>query len=182
MRDFLTYDISPVTVKPWDPLYPEVFSRVCELLAVHFPGKQYVHFGSTSVPGLRGKGVIDLFMITKPEEYKRCLATLESVGFQYPTFAPQPLPAHRPWRIAAIRHGDSIYKIHVHLTWQESPDHRNALRFNVALCRDPDLREAYMKAKEDAVAKGFTGLTEYNQQKDSFLQEFLRDGQDASTR
>jgi len=92
------------------------------------------------------------------------------------------LPAHRPWRIAAVEHGGSIYKLHVHLTWANSPDHRNALRFVAALRGTSALRHAYEKAKENAVAQGFTGLTEYNQQKDRFLEEFLRNGRERRRR
>lgn len=172
MTEFLKYDIKPVSVQPSDSHAPEAFSHVTRLLAPHFPGKQFVHFGSTSVPGLRGKGVIDLFLLAEREEYDQCLEILDSLEFQYPTFAPQPLPQHRPWRIAAVQYGTRVYKIHIHLTPPNSPDHKNALRFTEALRRSPELRDEYEKAKETAVARGFTGLTEYNQQKDRFLEKF----------
>jgi len=181
MTRFLRYDIKPVEVQPADARMPEVFAHIAKLLAPHFPGKQFVHFGSTSVPGLPGKGVIDLFILAETEEYQQCLETLESLGFQYPTFAPQPLPEHRPWRIAAVQYGDTLYKIHVHLTPPNSADHKNALRFVAALRRSPELRDAYEKAKETAIAQGFTGLTEYGQQKDRFLEEFLAEKPAAAT-
>lgn len=173
MSGLLRYDIKPVRVQAAGARAPEVFAHITTLLAPHLPGKQFVHFGSTAVPGLRGKGVIDLFILAEAEEYEQCLERLESLGFQSPTFAPQPLPAHRPWRIAAVRFRGRLYKIHVHLTPPNSADHRNALRFVEALRHNPELRDADEKAKEEAVAHGFTGLTEYGQQKDRFLEEFL---------
>jgi GrpB-like predicted nucleotidyltransferase (UPF0157 family) len=181
MTDFLKYGITPVKVQPPDARTPEVFAHITKLLAPHFPGRQFVHFGSTSVAGLRGKGVIDLFILAQPEEYEQCLATLESLGFQYPTFAPQPLPAHRPWRIAAVQFGNSLHKINVHLTPPNSPDHKNALRFVEALQRNPELRAAYEKAKHNALAQGFTELTAYNQQKDRFVKKFFARKPEAPT-
>lgn len=184
MTVFLEYhELEPVEIRPYDPKSAEVFDRVKDVLQRHFPGKGIIHFGSTAVPGLRGKGVIDLFILAKRTEFGLCVDILESLGFQYPPVLNHGvmLP-HRPKRVATFAYDDSIYRIHVSLTTPDSEDHRNALRFVAALRRSGKLREGYQRKKEEAIAAGLLTSREYADFKGEFIEEFLSRERETPTR
>ena len=50
----------PPTVEPWDPRTIEVAAAVTELIRERRPDLTVEHIGSTAVPGLPGKGIVDL--------------------------------------------------------------------------------------------------------------------------
>ena len=53
-----------VALVPYDPTWPEIFERERASLAaaIHDPGVSIVHVGSTSVPGLAAKPIIDILI------------------------------------------------------------------------------------------------------------------------
>ncbi len=83
-----------VDVIAYDPTWPEAFEREREHLIACLPPGIIVrveHFGSTAVPGLRAKPIIDMLVeVTSLERVQReVVPILESQGYEYfwrPTF------------------------------------------------------------------------------------------------
>ena len=73
-----------ITVEPYNPKWPERFNRLKELLApvLNDFDCRLEHVGSTSVPGLAAKPVIDADLILNaPERLGELKARLEPLGF-----------------------------------------------------------------------------------------------------
>ena len=75
-----------ITLSPYDPLWAEEFSRVRTELASALPDwiLSIDHVGSTSVPGLEAKPIIDISVAVPDLRASLCLVpVLEGLGFRY---------------------------------------------------------------------------------------------------
>ena len=63
----IDYERHEVEVGDWDPTALEVFAFVRDSLAVALPDHEMEHIGSTSVPGLRGKGIVDVMVLARDD-------------------------------------------------------------------------------------------------------------------
>jgi GrpB-like predicted nucleotidyltransferase (UPF0157 family) len=73
---------APVEVHEADPHAAEVAERLIALIAASWPGAAAEHAGSSAVPGLPGKGIIDLLLPTTPADIARVTQALFGLGFQ----------------------------------------------------------------------------------------------------
>ena len=76
------YRRAPVEVYQADPHAPEVARRLIELIATRWPGTPAEHVGSSAVPELPGKGIIDLLLPAEPADVPAVTQALLELGFQ----------------------------------------------------------------------------------------------------
>src|SRR5579859_3483879 len=57
------YEYWPAACHEHDPRSADVARKVASLIEPHLPGAVVEHFGSTSVPGCAGKGIVDLMLV-----------------------------------------------------------------------------------------------------------------------
>jgi GrpB-like predicted nucleotidyltransferase (UPF0157 family) len=88
------YPRLPVEVHEADPAAPEVARRLTALIATRWPATPAEHVGSSAVPGLAGKGIIDLLLPTPAEDIPAVTEALLDLGFQFQV--PAVFPATRP--------------------------------------------------------------------------------------
>jgi GrpB-like predicted nucleotidyltransferase (UPF0157 family) len=146
------YHRVPVEVHQADPHAPEVASRLIALIATSWPASPAEHVGSSAVPGLAGKNIIDLLMAAAPADIPAITAALVELGFQ--PQSPAAFPASRPMLWGAIDHGGIHYRIHVHVVPASSPEVAAMRGFRDALRADPCLRRRYAALKRAIVAAG----------------------------
>ena len=72
----------PVDVHQADPDAPEVARRLIALIATRWPATPAEHVGSSAVPGLAGKAIIDLLMAAEPAHIPAITKALLELGFQ----------------------------------------------------------------------------------------------------
>src|SRR4029453_16898937 len=84
----------PVQVHQADPDAPEVARRLIALIATRWPATPAEHVGSTAVPGLAGKGIIDLLLAAQPAQIPAITKALLELGFQ--PQVPATFPPTRP--------------------------------------------------------------------------------------
>lgn len=142
----------PVQVHPADPHAPEVARRLIALIATRWPGTPAEHVGSSAVPGLAGKGIIDLLLAANPVDIPAITQALLELGFQHQV--PAAFPATRPMLWGAFRHGPTDYRVHVHVVPASSPEVAAMRGFRDALRADPRLRRRYAALKRTIVAGG----------------------------
>ena len=111
----------PATVEPWDPRTIEVAGAVTELIGERRPDLVVEHIGSTAVPDLPGKGIVDLAIATTPEDVPAVAAMLRELGFG-PQPGPDPWPPSRPMLVGSLVRGGTTFRIHCHVL----PDTRGA--------------------------------------------------------
>ena len=125
------------------------------------------HIGSTSVPGLRAKPILDILVgVATLADWEKCHAPLVALGYDYAVNAG--IPNHYIFG----RGRDETERTHlVHIVEHASPTWDSEILFRDALRSDPELCRAYVEAKEAAIRAAPTVRSEYNAHKSAFVQE-----------
>ncbi len=139
-------------VLPSDPAWPGLFEaeseRLEKALAPSLDGGIH-HVGSTSVPGLAAKPVIDMLAgVRDLEEARAAFEPLAALGYRHREHRPE---AHAFFKPDGSRWGASH---HVHLTEPGSAVWCERLAFRDALRADPALRREYEELKRSLAAGG----------------------------
>jgi GrpB-like predicted nucleotidyltransferase (UPF0157 family) len=146
------YRRAPVQVHQADPHAPEVAKRLIALIATRWPRTPAEHVGSSAVPELPGKGIIDLLLPAEPADLPAVTQALLELGFHHQI--PVVFPASRPMLWGGFRHGPTDYRVHVHVVPASSPEVTAMRGFRDALRADPILRRRYAALKRAIVAGG----------------------------
>lgn len=151
----------------YNPLWEAAFIEESQRLgqALSDVAKGIEHYGSTAVPGLRAKPILDILVGVSPlDDWLMCRAPLETLGYDYAENAG--VPRHYIFG----RGRDSTERTHlVHVVEFLGGEWRSNLAFRDALRRDPSLQMSYLKVKEDAAAAVPEGRVRYNQLKAAFI-------------
>lgn len=142
----------PVEIHKADPDASEVARRLIALIATRWPATPAEHVGSSAVPGLAGKNIIDLLLAADPADIPTITQVLVELGFQHQL--PAAFPASRPMLWGTFRHGPIDYRVHVHVVPACSPEVAAMRGFRDALRADPTLRRRYAALKRAIVAGG----------------------------
>lgn len=130
------------------------------------------HVGSTAVPGLAGKGTVDLLAVARPEDVPRAARGLLAVGFQRQTIRER-FPPDRPMLQGAVDLWGRRLLVHVHLVPAGRPEIAELLGFRDALRADEALRARYEAAKRAIVARGTTVQIDYARAKGPWVEAAL---------
>jgi GrpB-like predicted nucleotidyltransferase (UPF0157 family) len=142
----------PVKIHQADPHAPAVARQLIALIATRWPGAPAEHVGSSAVPGLAGKNIIDLLLAADPVDIPAITQSLLELGFQ--PQIPAAFPASRPMLWGAFRYGSTDHRVHVHVVPASSPEVAAMRGFRDALRADPRLRRRYAALKRAIVAGG----------------------------
>jgi GrpB-like predicted nucleotidyltransferase (UPF0157 family) len=147
---------------------PAVAREVAELIAARRPGAVAEHVGSSAVPDLAGKGTVDLLLPTPPEEIPAVTDDLLALGFQRQK-VPTAFPPTRPMLQGVVRHGDTSFRVHVHVVPASSPEVAALRGFRDALLADPDLRQEYARLKRSIVDSGTVDSVAFSKAKHAWI-------------
>lgn len=160
-----------ITLAPYNSLWPDEFDRVRVELTAALPAWiiSIDHVGSTSVPGLDAKPIIDLVVaVPDLEESLALIPILESLGFQYRPAEELPDRHYLPRTVGGLR------RHHLSLAEPDSWHRRNSLTFRNVLRRDPELARRYGELKRRLAASAGTNRLDYLNGKTDFILEVLR--------
>ena len=164
----LPYCRVPIMVRESNAAAPAVARQVAELIAAKHPGAVAEHVGSSAVPGLAGKGTVDLLLPTPPEEIPALTDDLLALGFQRQQVATA-FPPTRPMLQGIIRHGDTSFRVHVHVVPASSPEVASLRGFRDALLADPALRSEYAQLKRTIVGAGTVDSVAFSKAKHAWI-------------
>ena len=164
-----------ITLVPYDPRWPESFRLEKEHLLSCLPPalvRRIEHFGSTAVPGLAAKPVVDMLVeVTDLEETRASIAPLlEAQGYEYfwrPTFGNEGPPFYawfikRDPRTGARTHHIHMVEDHFDSCWQ-------SLIFRDHLRAHPEVAREYEELKRDLAARFPNDRQAYTRGKDAFI-------------
>ena len=175
-RPILPYERAPLDLQPWDAAAVDVAQRVAELVNAARPDIAVEHIGSSAVPGLPGKNVVDVGVEVAPDDVPAVAHLLEELGFQRTT-GPRAFPVTRPLFIGALDHDGRRHRIHFHVRPARhrvyGREHRRDLVFRDALRADPALRDAYTARKEAIASAGVTDTFRYSMAKTEWIRGTL---------
>jgi GrpB-like predicted nucleotidyltransferase (UPF0157 family) len=165
------YERLPVEVCDYDPQAPAVAQLVIELIADAGAGTAE-HVGSSAVPGLAGKGTVDLLLPTPAEDIPKVVDALVAAGFQRQQIA-KAFPPTRPMLQGAIHYRGNRYRLHVHVVPVDSPEVEAMRGFRDALRADGELRDGYVALKRAIVARGLTDSVDFSVAKHPYITAVL---------
>ena len=156
----------------YDPLWPAAFEeeRVRLAKALGPVVKGIEHYGSTAVPGLCAKPILDIMVGVLPRsEWEKCKPALEDLGYDYAEEAG--VPEHYIFG----RGRDRTERTHlVHVVEYQGASWRCSIAFRDALQVDAGLRESYAQEKARAAAAASGNRAAYNLQKGPFIAESIK--------
>ena len=159
-----------ITVRPYDPNWPRRFEREHALLTVIFSGVEPVieHIGSTAVPGLGAKPVIDIMLgVERLSEVEGRIPQLEAHGYEYVRNYETQLPERRYFRKPRV--GSRAY--HLHCVVRASDFWIRHIAFRDYLRSHPDAAAAYFALKQTLAAA--CTKEEYTEAKSPFIEAVL---------
>jgi len=164
------YERRSAEVHEWDPRTVEVATRVGELIREHRPDLTVEHIGSTAVPGLGAKPIIDI-LVGAPSlaHIEACIPALRDYGYRYVPEFEKALPQRRYFTRTDGHPGN----FHVHAVVQGSDFWRTHLAFRDALRADPALAADYWKLKQRLAARFPDDRAAYTDGKSDFIRGVL---------
>lgn len=153
-----------VEIVDYDAAWPGRFVSEQSRLAPLVPGIELHHIGSTAVPGLPAKPIIDMMAVV--EDLDAPLpALIERAGYQYPAAYNAALSGRR-W---LCRPSPSHRTHHLHLVAGHDELARH-LRFRDALRARPDLAQGYAALKRELTERMADDREGYTAAKTSFIE------------
>jgi len=121
------------------------------------------HIGSTAVPGLAAKPIIDLLVtVSDPDDDKEIVAAMQSVGYELRVREPGHRMFHTQQR-----------DVHVHLWREADPEVERHLRFRDRLRCSPEDRLQYEKLKRELAARNWSHMQEYADAKGALIEAII---------
>ncbi|MGM5488821.1 MAG: GrpB family protein [Nanobdellota archaeon] len=154
----------------YDASYPELFKKEKENLQARLPDIPIEHVGSTAIPGLGGKGIIDI-MIGSPD-FQSVKQRLIDAGYEFRE------QASHPERLF-FRKDYGKQRFHIHLTPKDSQDWNEIIVFRDRVRKNKALRDEYARLKQAAVKDARGDGERYRKYKHQFIQDVIRQGQTA---
>jgi GrpB-like predicted nucleotidyltransferase (UPF0157 family) len=159
-------DNTPYVVQyhAYNPRLPSVFEKI-KLLIQSAAGPIAVeHVGSSSIPGVGGRNVLDVAVpaaLAKQPEIRRALHEL---GFE-----DSPFPHYLPLLVGEVAHEGASYQILLYVVAPDSGVLEGWLRFRDHMRAHPDDARAYDATKREAIAAGRVQGDDYQRAKNPFL-------------
>lgn len=157
-----------ISIQDYDSTAPQLFEEARGVLQNLLPEAEIHHVGSTAIPGLGGKGIIDI-MIAIPDWGDKVSAgrKLIDLGFTH---------VHKEInnRIFMSRVGDTVKNdVHIHLTYIGSTQYQNFLAFRDYLRAHPDEAKNYLAQKHQWLKSASGHRQFYTASKNDYIAQIL---------
>lgn len=163
-----------VRVVSYDPAWKEFFESERAILLSQFPGDvlEVSHGGSTSVPGMAAKPIIDMFAVVpnliNAEQLRK---PLESLGYHYRG------EEGVPGRILYAKGAGEIRTHHLNLVEKTNDQWRNHISLREYYIRHPDVAQEYVQLKEKLAQMFPDDRSAYGKGKKDFVRSVLERAQ-----
>jgi GrpB-like predicted nucleotidyltransferase (UPF0157 family) len=165
-------ELQPLTgqiqVVDYDPAWPDLFEREAGRIRAVLGDRvlRLEHVGSTSVPGLAAKPIIDMLLVVADSgDEPAYAADLEAAGYVLRIREPD-WYQHR-----CFKGPDTNLNLHVFSTG--CPEIERMLRFRDLLRRDRSARDRYQRAKRELARRDWRYVQQYADAKTTVVEELL---------
>ena len=129
------------------------------------------HVGSTAVPGVEGKGIIDILIgFETAEQLKRAVIVLSHHGYYGGTTQKR----NNYLFMASTENESTLGDTHIHLTLKASKTFKDFLTFRDYLRLHPDTAKAYSELKHRIAQECNFDREAYRKKKGSFIKNLIR--------
>jgi GrpB-like predicted nucleotidyltransferase (UPF0157 family) len=166
--------MSNYSFKPYNKIFPELFEKEKERLTKYLSGKYRIeHCGSTAVPGLGGKGIIDIFIVTSKKNLRKISQEIINSGYEYRPRGTK-ITGHPFYRLELPDIIENTRRYHIHLNDFDEDDFKQAIAFRDYLRNHLEEVKKYADIKEKAVNEGKQDVFSYMDAKRATIQEILK--------
>jgi GrpB-like predicted nucleotidyltransferase (UPF0157 family) len=154
-----------VVICDYDEAWPERFTGIQVRVRAALGGAavRVEHIGSTAVPGLAAKPIVDVLVtVVDPDDEPAFRPALEALGYQLRVRE----PGHRMFRTAAR-------DVHIHVWADSDAEVGRYLRFRDRLRASSEDRAAYERLKRDLAKQDWSDINYYADAKGSLISEIL---------
>ncbi len=159
----------PITIHDYDPSWATLYAREEQRIRTSLGPLALTveHVGSTSVPGLAAKQLIDVdLIVADPADETAYLPAIEAVGYELRVREPD-WYEHR----ALKRYNPEV---NLHVFGPDCDEHLRHLIFRDWLRTHPEDRARYAAEKRRIAAQDITFMDQYADQKSTVIVEILR--------
>lgn len=168
-----------ISIEPYNPVWPRMFQNEKEHLSTCLPNnliRRIEHFGSTAVPNLAAKPIIDMLVeVTSLQETReKIVPILESQGYDYfwrPTWGDN-IPPFYAWFIK--RNTNGIRTHHIHMVENDFVEHWDRLLFRDFLIKHPETAKKYESLKLRFTNEFQYDRVRYTRSKTEFIQRITQ--------
>lgn len=159
-------------IHKYDPSYVTLFQIEREKI-VRILGDTCLieHIGSTAIPGVDGKGIIDILLIfNKTDEIMAASKLLRENGYFLSTNK-----INRDGRVFMASSGESESRpgdVHLHLVSKDN-NYQQTILFRDYLIHHPDIKRSYIDLKYELVNKVAGDRTKYTKSKSDFINKIV---------
>ncbi|WP_436738515.1 GrpB family protein [Streptomyces sp. BBFR102] len=164
----------PVALAPYDPRWPEAYAREAARIGERLSGLAHRldHAGSTSVPGLPAKPVLDLVLtVPDPADEGAYVPALARIGLRLTIREPG-------WYEHRLLRGTSGHPaadaVNLHVFPEDCPETARMLRFRDHLRASAADRDLYARTKRELAARTWRYMQQYADAKSAVVEEILR--------
>jgi GrpB-like predicted nucleotidyltransferase (UPF0157 family) len=169
-----------LVISAYDPAWPALYERERQAIE-HALGERLIgieHVGSTAVPGLGAKPIVDIMAgLPRLADADACITPLAAIGYAFVAEAMQDMPDDRYFERWSDGFEVGTEVAHLHLCEYGSPFWQRHLRFRDILRGRPDLALAYERLKRE-LAPQYTSGAAYAAAKTSFIASTLGQASD----
>jgi GrpB-like predicted nucleotidyltransferase (UPF0157 family) len=159
-------DDAPYVVQyhAYDPRLPSVFEKVKRLIQSTAGLLPVEHIGSSSIPGIGGRNVLDIAIPAAEPKQPEIRQALYELGFE-----DSPFPHYLPLLVGEVTYESKSYPILLYIVTPESSVFGEWLKFRGYMRGHPEEARAYDTTKREAIAMGRVKGDDYQQAKNPFL-------------
>jgi GrpB-like predicted nucleotidyltransferase (UPF0157 family) len=159
-----------IKIVDYDADWPKKFETNARVIADALGGSalRVEHIGSTSVPGLAAKPIIDILVVVPDSAYESAyLPQLEAAGYVLRVREPD-WNEHRMFRTPER-------DVHIHIYSAGCPEIQRNLTFRDCLRRSIDDRRRYEQTKRELAKKEWFDMNAYANAKTEVIESILHD-------
>lgn len=158
----------PISYEDYDTDYPHVFAEIAKTIQAALPSVQVEHVGSTSVPGLGGRRVLDIVIPAEQVSHDEIVSRLLGIGF-----IKSPLTHIQPMLTGLVQYNGKDYPILLYVLPEDSDMYRGWITFRIYMKQHPEEVQHYADVKKRAIAEGKTHGWAYQQAKTPYLESLV---------
>jgi GrpB-like predicted nucleotidyltransferase (UPF0157 family) len=163
---------APVVIVDYNPQWPILYEQEKSLIlgAIGHIIAAIEHVGSTAVPGLGAKPIIDIMIgLHRLDDAVECIPRLQSLGYQYVPEFEASIPERRFFR----KGPDEARSHHIHMVEQVSEFWKRHLQFRDYMRAHPEEVRQYQQLKQELAARFGSDRDGYSRAKAPFIQSVL---------
>lgn len=156
-------------INPYNKKAIERFNRQKNKILKAIGDFEVYHVGSTAVPGLGGKGIIDILIgIDNWEQATEIIESLKKIGFLH-------IHLKEKGRIFLSKNtGLSLTNVHIHIAIKQSKEYKELLSFRDYLRENKEKAKNYFNLKKEWLKKSEGNRKIYEELKSKYINKIIK--------